>query len=147
MSSGRIPGPSSSTSSDGLAAVGPDPDPDRAAARRVADRVVDEDHDQLAEAGVIAADDRRLRIEREMDARARRGLTSGAGAVGGDVAEIDRRAGQGDRAGVGAGEQQEVLDERGQVADLGVDVVERLGRSPADGLAAVAAEVLDASCG
>ena len=39
------------------------------------------------------------------------------------------RSGQRDRTGIGPGEQQQVFDERCQVADLRLDVVEGLGRS------------------
>ena len=47
------------------------------------------------------------------------------GPVGGDVAEVHGHAVELDRARVGARQQQQVLDDRGHVADLVVDVVER----------------------
>ena len=51
---GRTPGPWSATSTDADAALGPDPHRDRAAARAVPDRVVDEDRHQLPEPGRVA---------------------------------------------------------------------------------------------
>ena len=115
----------------------------RAAARRVADRVVDEDDDELAEAGLVAVDDRRLRIERRAGRRASAAVLTSAPAP--SAAMSPRSTGsrvRRDRPRVGAGEEEEVLDERGQVADLGVDVVEGL-RSRPRRLAAVPAEMLD----
>ena len=63
--------------------------------------------------------------------RPRPGRPSAAGLASADAPSAatsprsTRQALELDRARVGPGEQQQVLDERGQVADLGVDVVER----------------------
>ena len=87
--------------------------------------VVHQDGHELAQPERVAHDHHRLRVDLDVDAPgARRGHHRG-GRVGGDVAQLDRLERQVERARVGAREQQQVLDQRGQVADLGVDVVER----------------------
>ena len=144
MSSGRIPGPSSSTTSDAPLPFGPDGDPDTSVGRAVADGVVDQDHHELAEPGRIAGHHRRLRIDLDPDAAIGRGLAHRRGAIGRDVAEIDRDALQRHGPRIGAGEQQQVLDDRGHVADLVIDVLER-GTDRRDRLVAVPLEVLDAA--
>ena len=60
------------------------------------------------------------------------------------IAEVDRDVLQRHRPRIGAGEQQEVLDDRGHVADLVVDVGERVAHRR-DRLVAVTLEVLDAT--
>ena len=139
-----MPGPSSSTDERRPAPVRADRDADPAVRRAVADRVVDQDHHQLAEAGRIAGHDRRLRIDLDPDAAVGRGLAHRRRAVGGDVAEVDRDVLERHRARIGAGEQQQVLDDRGHVADLVVDVLERRA-DRRDRLVAVPLEVLDAA--
>jgi hypothetical protein len=124
-----------------LAVVGADPYEDSASTRCVPDRVVDQDDDQLAEAGVIATDHAGLRIDAERDAAIAGELREGSGAFGRHVAEVHRHPAQRDRAGIGASEEQQVVDERREVTDLGIDVVECLGRGLR--LAAIAAEMLD----
>ena len=125
-----MPGPSSSTTSVGPPAVAPGP----ATATRppaglwrmaLSTRIID----QLAEARRVAGDDRRLRVDLDAHASVRGRLAQRRRAVGGDVAEVDRHALELDGARVGAGQQQQVLDDRGHVVDLVVDVVER-GRRP-----------------
>jgi len=64
---------------DCLRRVVPDTDADGAAARGVADGIVDEDHDQLAQPDGIAADDRWFGIEEEANATRIRGLRQRAG--------------------------------------------------------------------
>ena len=110
----------------------------------MADRVVDEDHDELAEPGRVAGHDRRLRVDLDPDAPVRGGLAHRRRPVGGDVAEVDRHVLERDRARVGAGQQQQVLDDRGHVADLVVDVLERRA-DRRDRLVAMPLEVLDAA--
>ncbi len=125
-------------------AVGPDLDADPSARRAVPDRVVDQDHDQLAQPGWVAGDDRGLRIDLDPDAAIRGRLAQGGGAVGGHVAEVERHALQLDRARIGPGEEQEVLDDRGHVGHFVVDVLERRA-DRLDALRAVAQEVVDAA--
>jgi hypothetical protein len=125
---GADAGPSSSTSTVTSRRSPRTADEDRSAARRMADRVVDEDHDQLAQAGLVAADHRRLGIEAERHAAIAGELHERPRALGRDFAEVDRQAVERDRPGVRAGEEQQVVHERGQETDLDVDVVERLGR-------------------
>ena len=72
------------------------------------------------------------------------GLPIAGRAVGGDVAEVDRHVLERDRPRVGAGEQQQVLDDRGHVADLVIDVLERRA-DRRDRLVAMPLEVLDAA--
>ena len=139
-----MPGPSSSTTSDAPLPIAPDRDADPAVGRAVADGVVDQDHDQLAEPGRVAGHDRRLRIDLDPDAAVGRGLAHRRGAVGGHVAEVDRDVLERDGARIGAGEQQQVLDDRGHVADLVVDVLERRA-DRRDRLVAMPLEVLDAA--
>ena len=100
-------------------------DADPAVGRAVADGVVDEDHHQLAEPGGIADDDGRLRVDLDPDTAVGGRLAERRGAVGRDVAEVDRHVLELDRARIRAGQQQQVLDDRGHVADLVVDVLER----------------------
>ena len=88
------------------------------------DGVVDEDHHQLAQARRIAGHDRRLRVDLDPHAAVGGRLGEGGGAVGHDVAEVDRHPLELDGARVRAREQQEVLDDRRHVADLVVDVLE-----------------------
>ena len=110
----------------------------------MADRVVDQDHDELAEPRRVAGDDRGLRIDDDVDAPIRRRLAHRRGAVGRDVAEIDRDVLERDGARVRAREQQQVLDDRGHVGHLVVDVDER-GADLRDGLVAMPFEVVDAA--
>ena len=88
----------------------------------MADGIVDEDHHELAEAGRIAAELGRLRVDEHLHTafrgrpreRRRRGRR--------DVAQVDRDALERDGPGVGAGQQQQVIDHRRQVVDLVADV-------------------------
>src|SRR6266550_8564018 len=107
-----------------------DGDPDLAAARTVTDRVVDEDRHQLAQPRGVAFDHNRGRIDDDPDRLRLGGLDERGCGVGRDVTEIDRSVLEGDRTGVGTGAQKEIIDEGGQMVDLGADVVERL----ADGM-------------
>ena len=111
----------------------------------MADGVVDEDRDELAE-----------------PRRDRRSTSAGAGSTSSlhasfrgrprqrrrgrrrDVAEIDRHALQRDRARIRAGEQQQVLDHRGHVIDLVADVGQRACRRWRRGSVGVAVQVVDA---
>ena len=144
MSSGRMPGPSSSTTRDAPAAVGPHRHPDPAVRRAVADRVVDQDHHELAEPGRIAGDHCGLRVDLDPDAAVGRRLAHRGGAVGGDVAEVELHVLQLHRPRIGAREQEQVLDDRGHVADLVVDVLERRA-DRRDRLGSMALEVVDAA--
>ena len=72
----------------------------------MADGVVDQDHDQLAEAGRIAGHHRGLRIDLDPDAAIGRGLAHRRGAIGRHVAEVDRDVLQRHGPRIGAGEQQ-----------------------------------------
>ena len=140
MSSGRMPGPSSSTStvtSWRSPRTRTRTDPPRGVWRN---GVVDEDHDQLAETSLVAADHRRLGIEPEGHAAIAGELHERPRALGRDVAQVDRQSVQADRPGVRAGEEEQVVDQRRHLADLDVDVVEGLGRLR---LAAGPAEMLD----
>ena len=139
-----MPGPSSSTTSDAPPPIGPHGDADPAVGRAVADGVVDQDHDQLAQPGRVAGHDRRLRVDLDPDASVGRGLAHRRRAVGGHVTQVDRDVLERDGARIGAGEQQQVLHDRGHVADLVVDVLER-GADRADGRVAMSREVLDAA--
>ena len=88
---GADAGPSSSTSSAARAAVGAAPDPDPAAGRAVADRVVDEDHHQLAQAGRVAARRPPAPGRPRSGRRGRRpACRAPRRAVGRDVAEVER---------------------------------------------------------
>ena len=116
---------------------------DGAPDRAVADRVVDEDRDELAQAGGVAGDLDGRRIERDPDLRLGGQPGQRAARVGGDVGQVDRLAGELDGPRVAPGEQEQVLDERGQVVGLGGDVVDRRA-DLADRLVGVAPEVLGA---
>ena len=96
--------------------------------------------------GRVAVDDRGLGVEREADAAVGRRLDEAPRAVGGDVAEIDRQAlrlmaPESERA-----RRSSSSTRRGQVADLGIDVVERLDRRRGRGRG-IAAEMLDRARG
>ena len=111
MSSSRMPGPWSATSIVATGRRRRTDDRHRAAARAVADGVVDEDRDQLAQARRVADDHRRLRVDA---GRARRAPPPSGRAPrrpsNADVAQVERHPLERDRAGVGAGEQQQVVD-------------------------------------
>ena len=92
----------------------------------MADRVVDEDAHQLQESRRIALDRRGLGVDQEPDLLRCRGLDEGRGSVGRDATDVDWPPLQGDRARIRAGQQEQVLDQRGQVLDLGIDVVDGL---------------------
>ena len=143
-SSGATPGPESSTATRRRSGVGPDEDADGATARAVADRVVDEDRDELAQARRVA--DRRRRRGIDLEPHAGRGgrLRERGCRVGGDVVEVQRHPLERDGAGVGAGEEQQVVDQRGQVLDLGVDVDEGVA-DLVHGSVAVLAQVVHGS--
>ena len=126
------------------APIGPHRHPDPAVGRAVTDGVVDQDHHQLAEAGGIACHHRSLRIDLDPDPAVGRGLAHRRGAVGRHVAEVDRDVLQRHGPRIGAGEQQQVLDDRGHVADLVIDVLERRA-DRRDGLVAVPLEMLHAA--
>ena len=128
----------------GPAALRPDRDTHPAVHRTMPDGVVDEDHDELPEAGGVAGHDGRLRIDLDPDAPVRRGLAHRGRAVGRDVAEVHRNVLECDGSRVGAGEQQQVLDDRGHVPDLIVDVLQR-GADAGDRVIAVALQMLDAA--
>ena len=124
--------------------LGTDRDTDAPVGRAVPDRVVDEDHHELPEPGRVAGHDGGLRIHDDPDAPVRGRLAHRGRAVGGDVAEVDRHVLERDRARIGAGQQQEVLDDGRHVADLVVDVLEcRADRR--DRLGAMPLEVFDAA--
>ena len=74
------------------------------------------------------------------------GLRERRRAVGGDVAEVDRHVLELDRARIRPREQQQVLDDRGHVVHLVVDVLERRA-DRRDRLVAVALQVVDAARG
>ena len=93
-------------------------------ARAVADRVVEQDRDELAQPRRIPDRRRRRRVHLDPHAGVRRGLRQRCGGLGGDVVELERNPLERDGAGVGAGEQEQVVDERGELLDLGVDVGE-----------------------
>ena len=57
----------------------------------------------------------RLGIHLDPHARGGRGLGHGGRGLGGDVVEVERDALERHRARVGAGEQEQVVDERGEV--------------------------------
>ena len=108
----------------------------------VPDRVVDEDHRQLAETREIARDRGGLTVELEAHA-----------ALGGDRAELAHGGGRGirqvnspslklDHARVSASQQKQALDEVRHVLDLGAHVLERCPNL-AHGLIRVAAQVLE----
>src|SRR5436190_21601155 len=82
----------------GAAGAGPHGDPDAPIDRAVADRVVDQDHDELSKPRRVAGDDRRLRVDEDVDAAIGRRLAHRRRAVGGDVAEVDRHVLKCDRA-------------------------------------------------
>ena len=124
MSSGFTPRPVVLDVEQRGVAVAPDGDADVTAGRAVADRVVDEDEHELAEPRGVALDHRRLRVDLDADILRAGRLGERRGGVGGNVAEIERQPVERDGAGVGAGEEQQVVDERGQVLDLRPDVVE-----------------------
>ena len=113
----------------GAGPLRPDRDADPAVGRAVADGVVDEDHDQLAEPSRIAGDDGGLRVDDDPDAPVGGGLAHRRGAIGGDVAQVDRHVLERHGPGVGPGEEEQVLDDGGHVPDLVVDVLE--GRADA----------------
>ena len=121
-----MPWPSSSTTSDRVAAVGPDADVHAAAVGRVAEGVVDEDPDELAEPRGIAAHLGRYGVDDERPPAF--GMPSSDIADAPDDATSPRSTGmtlQLDGARIRAGEQQQVLDHRGQVVDLVADVGQR----------------------
>ena len=126
----------------GAAGAGPHGDPDAPIDRAVADRVVDQDHDELSKPRRVAGDDGRLRVDEDVDAAIGRRLAHGRRAVGGDVAEVDRHVLQRDRARVRPGEQKQVLDDGGHVGHLVVDVDQRRA-DLRDGLVTVSLEVVD----
>ncbi len=106
--------------------------------------VVDQDHHELPEASRVAADHRRFGIDHDPDTAVRRGLGHRRRSIRSDVAKIDRNPLEGDRARIGPGEQQQILHDRGHVANLVIDILER-GADPGDRLVAVARQVLDAA--
>ena len=132
------PGPASSTARNAASPERRTDDPDRAARRAVPDRVVDEDHHELAQP-------RRSRRRPSAGSGSTTTRTSAAAGrlrqrragIGGDVVEVERHAVERDGAGIRAGEEEQVVDEGREVLDLGVDVVERVAdigdRSRRDG--------------
>ena len=106
---GRMPGPWSSTTS-GRLPVAPHGTATRPGVRAVAHGVVHEDGDQLPEPDRVPAT-----ITGSgstwIGHRVGRGRPSRGGRRGGDVAQLHRLERQVQRTGVGAGEQQQVLDQ------------------------------------
>ena len=98
----------------------------RAPSRTVPDRVVHQDHHELAQAGRVAHRRCRLRVYLDTHSGGRGRLRQRGGSIGRHVVEMERHALEADRAGVGAGKQQQILDEAGQVLDLRIDVGERV---------------------
>ena len=90
----------------------------------MADRVVQQDRDELAQAGRIPDRRRRRRVHLDPHAGIRRGLRQRCGGLGGHVVELERNPLERDGAGVGASQQEQVVDEPGELLDLGVDVGE-----------------------
>ena len=140
---GRDPRPVVVDHQDRFPALGPDGHRHHSPDRTVADRIVDEDRHELAQPGRIADDLDGTGVERDPDLRPGRQPGQAGGRIGRHVGQVDGLAGQLDRARVAPGEQEQVLDERGQVIGLGRDVVD--GRADlADRLVRVPAEVLGA---
>jgi hypothetical protein len=75
-------------------------------------------------AAVTLADHGRLGVDDHADVLDSRRFRHQRRRGGGHVAEVERLAVDRDGAGVGAGEQQQVVDEGAEADDLGVDVVE-----------------------
>ena len=88
-------------------------------------------------------DHHRLRVDLDAHTPGGRGRHHRERGIGGDVAQLDRLEGHVQRPRVGARQEQQVLHQRGEVADLRVDVVER-GAHLRDGLVLVQSQVLDA---
>lgn len=96
----------------------------------------------MTEARLIAGDDRWLRIDEQAHGRVGRELRERGGRIACDVAQVHRQAGERDRTRVGAGQEQEVLDKRGEMVDLRLDVLERSPHG-LDRLCSVATEMLE----
>ncbi len=119
------------------------PHRDVATLRDMANGVVDEDDDELAQPCRVADDLGRLRVDRDADGPTRGDRRQRRGPGRRDVAQVDRHPLEGDRAGVGPGQQQEVVDHRRQVVDLVADV-DQGGADGRDRFVAMAFEVVDA---
>ena len=76
----------------------------------------------------VALDHRRLRIDLHAHVLGPGRLDQRRGGVSGNVTEVERQAIERDRARIGSGEQQQVVDERREVLDLRADVLERVAR-------------------
>ena len=116
-------------------------DPHGAAARAVPDRVVDQDHDQLPEPRRIAYGGGGLGIDLDAHAGSCGRLGQRRRGVGRHVIEVERHAVEGDRTRVRAREEEQVVDERRELLDLGVDVLECVA-DLRDGLRRIPPEML-----
>ena len=116
-------------------------DADRRRGRGVAERIVDEDRDELPEAGRIAGRGHRLGIHFDPYARPFRGGLQAVGGVEGDRGEVRRLQRELDDPGVGPGQQEEVIHERPHAVHFGLDVLERIAHL-GDRQGRVAAQVL-----
>ena len=112
--------------------------------RGMADRVVEQDDDELPKAGRVAAHRDRLGVDPDRDAGGTSDRRQPTGSIEGQLAEVGRSEFELDRAGVSSGQGEEVLDEFREPLRPGVDVVEG-GPHLGDGSIAMPPEVLDAA--
>ena len=111
-SSGRMPGPWSSTVERAPSSVAPHPTRTVAAARAVADGVVDQDRDHLAQARAGRRPPSPARVDLHAHPPAAAGTAIARRGLRRDVAQLDRLERQVQRPRVGARQQQQVVHQR-----------------------------------